>query len=538
MPTLDWIGKKAVLNHHRQVPYHLLKADPKLSAGDADSGNLVVQGDNLLALKALLPRYAGQVKCIYIDPPYNTGNENWVYNDAVNSPEMRRWLGKVVGAEAEDLSRHDKWLCMMYPRLCLLKDFLREDGAIFVSIDDNEVHTLRMLMDEVFGPRNFVSTIVWQKIYTIKNSAKYLSEMHDYVVLYARQKDKWKRNLRPRDDSTDADYSNPDGDPNGSWISHALQSRNFYSKGEYSIKCPSGRLIEGPPPGTYWRMSEKRFWQEDEKGKVWWGKEQNSFPRIKEYLNEAKSGVVPATWWVYQYAGTNSGAKVNLRRVIGDQEMFVTPKPVELVRRILELATDRDSLVLDSFAGSGTTGHAVLEQNQADGGERKFILAEIERDVASRITCPRLKRAAEGYSYETSRGKRVDVAPLGQGFQYCVLGDPLFDADGNIRASVRFPDLAAHVFFTETGSPIPKRGNGRSPLLGIHQGTAVHLLFNGVLGDKRPNGGNVLTSATLRSLPAHDGPRIVYGEGCRLGPARLKREGIVFKQVPYEIKVS
>ena len=168
MPSLNWIGKEAVVNHHRQVPYHLLRCDNSLSCGDADSGNLLVEGDNLLALKALLPYYAGQVKCIYIDPPYNTGNENWVYNDNVNSPEIRKWLGKVVGAEAEDLSHHDKWLCMMYPRLALFKDFLREDGAIFISIDDNEVHNMRLLMDEIFGARNFVATIIWQNIYTVQ----------------------------------------------------------------------------------------------------------------------------------------------------------------------------------------------------------------------------------------------------------------------------------------------------------------------------------------------------------------------------------
>lgn len=187
MPTLDWIGKKAVLNHHREVPYHLLRGDKKLSVGDVGSGNLLVEGDNLVALKALLPYYAGQVKCIYIDPPYNTGNENWVYNDAVNSREIRKWLGKVVGAEAEDLSRHDKWLCMMYPRLRLLREFLRNDGAIFISIADHEFHNLRLLMDEIFGPQNFVSAIIWQKVYSPKNSAQFFSEDHDYIVATARE---------------------------------------------------------------------------------------------------------------------------------------------------------------------------------------------------------------------------------------------------------------------------------------------------------------------------------------------------------------
>ena len=247
MPTLNWIGKDAVVKHHKEVPFRLLEPVPAFACGDGegrDSGNLIVQGDNLHALKALLPRYAGQVKCIYIDPPYNTGNEGWVYNDNVNSPEIRRWLGEVVGKEGETLDRHDRWLCMMYPRLVLLRQFLRDDGAIFISLDDNEVGPLRLLLDEVFGSKNFVTTIAWQKIFTIKNSAKHFSEMHDYVVVYSKKKDIWKRNLLPRSSSAEDDYSNPDNDDRGDWTSNALQSRNYYSKGTYAITCPGGRVID------------------------------------------------------------------------------------------------------------------------------------------------------------------------------------------------------------------------------------------------------------------------------------------------------
>jgi len=213
MPTLNWIGRKAVENHHRQVPFHLLKDVPELSVGDPGAGNLLVEGDNLLALKALLPYYGGQVKCIYIDPPYNTGNEGWIYNDNVNSPEMREWLGRVVGKESDDLTRHDKWLCMMYPRLVLLREMLREDGAIFVSLDDNEIQHLRLVMDEVFGETNFVTTVIWEKNYAPKASAKYLSENHDYVVIYAKAKAQWARNLLPRSEKQDKAYKNPDNDP-------------------------------------------------------------------------------------------------------------------------------------------------------------------------------------------------------------------------------------------------------------------------------------------------------------------------------------
>ena len=533
MPTLDWIGKKAVINHHHEVPFHLLTEAPDFSVGDAGSGNLLVEGDNLVALKALLPYYAGQVKCIYIDPPYNTGNENWTYNDNVNSLEIRQWLGKVVGGETEDLSRHDKWLCMMYPRLSLLREVLREDGVIFISIDDNEFQNLRAIMDEIFGANNFVGTIIWQKIYTVKNSAKYLSEMHDYVVLYAKTKAKWKRNLRPRDETTDEDYDNPDNDPNGPWISHALQSRNPYSKGVYSIKSPGGRLIEGPPPGTYWRVSEPNFWKLDKQGRVWWGKDKNGIPRIKDYLKDAKAGVVPTTFWSHKFAGTNSGAKTYLRQIMGDQQMFITPKPIELVQRILELASDRDSLILDSFAGSGTTGHGVMQLNKEDGGSRRFILVEMEENICRNVTAERLKKVCNGYV----KTNEETVEGLGGGFRYCKLGTPCFDEYGRINPEVTFSDLGRHVFFTETGQPVPKPAKSNNPLIGVYKDTAIYLLYNGILKDKQTNGGNVLTQAVFDKLPRHDGPKVIYGTACRFSPGRLKRENIIFKQIPYEIRV-
>jgi adenine-specific DNA-methyltransferase len=401
MPTLNWIGKAAVVEHHKDLPLRLLETDLSLSCGPADSGNLIVQGDNLHALQALLPRYAGEVRCIYIDPPYNTGNEAWVYNDNVNSPEIRRWLGEVVGEEGETLDRHDRWLSMMYPRLALLKQFLRDDGAIFISIDDNEVANLRLLMDEIFGGNNFIATIAWQKIFTLKNSARHFSEMHDWLVIYAKRKDEWRRNLLPRSASAQGDYSNPDDDPRGVWTSNALQSRNYYSKGTYSITCPGGRLIEGPPRGTYWRMEATRLWELDRDNRVWWGKSRNNSPRIKKFLDEAKEGVVPCTWWEHRFAGTNSGAKTELRAILGeqDQDLFNTPKPWQLIQRILQVATDKDSLILDSFSGSGSTAHAVLKQNAADGGRRRFILVEMDEAVARGVSANRVRKVIEGYRF-------------------------------------------------------------------------------------------------------------------------------------------
>ncbi len=541
MPTLDWIGRKAVLNHHREVPYHLLRCDRSLSAGDPDSENLLVQGDNLIALKALLPYYAGKVKCIYIDPPYNTGNENWVYNDAVNSPEIRSWLGKVVGAEAEDLSRHDKWLCMMYPRLALLRDFLTEDGAVFISIDDNEVHSLRMLMDEVFGARNFVAAVIWQKVYSPKNSAKHFSEDHDYVVVYARNAETWRPKLVSRTNKQDKAYKNPDNDPRGLWKPSGLDARNPYSRGTYSITCPSGRTIAGPPRGAYWRVSEDKFRELDADKRIWWGKRGDSIPQLKRFLSEVKQGIVPQTLWTYQEVGHTQEAKKELVAICDFEDsasVFITPKPVRLIRRILEIATDKDSLVLDSFAGSGTTGHAVLDLDKADGGNRRFILVEMDENICRNVAAQRLSRVAKGYTNRKVEGKPVEVPGLGGGFRFCTLSEPLFDESGTIRETVTFPDLAAHVFFVEMGAPIPKRATAKTPLLGTHNGAAVYLLYNGILGDQAPRGGNVLTREVLAELPPHDGAKVVYGTGCLLSPQRLKREGITFRQIPYEVKVN
>ena len=532
MPNLDWIGKKAVVNHHREVPFHLLTCIDDLSAGDPGSGNLLVQGDNLIALKALLPYYAGQVKCIYIDPPYNTGNENWVYNDNVNGPEMREWLGRAVGKEAEDLSRHDKWLCMMYPRLALLREFLRDDGAIFVSIDDNEVQALRYMMDEIFGPHNYVSTVIWQKVYSPKSSARHFSEDHDYIVVYAKKGEVWRPLLVPRTEEQDKRYKNPDNEPRGPWKTSDLSARNAYSLGIYSITGPTGRIISGPPKGMYWRVSEEKFHQMDNDNRIWWGKNGDSIPQIKRFLSEVKQGVVPQTLWPYHDVGHTQEAKKELLAICDFEDsasVFITPKPLRLLRRIIQIAADKDSLILDSFAGSGTTGHAVLAQNAADGGSRRFILVEMENHICRNITAQRLTRVVSGHG---------TVPALRGGFRYCELGEALFDDRGNIRATVPFADLARHVYFTETGAPLPTVDTPESPLLGVHHGTAVYLLYNGILKDKSLHGGNVLTKALLSQLPRHGGPKVIYGAACKLGAEQRRREGIVFKQLPYKLRTG
>jgi len=534
MPTLNWIGKEAVVKHHKEVPFRLLEPVPERSCGEVESGNLIVQGDNLHALKALLPRYASQVKCIYIDPPYNTGNEGWVYNDNVNSPEIRRWLGEVVGKEGETLDRHDRWLCMMYPRLVLLKQFLREDGAIFVSIDDNEVATLRLLMDEIFGARNFVATVLWQKVYSPKNSARHLSEDHDYMVIYAAKADIWKPNLLDRTEAQDAAYKNPDNDPRGPWKTSDLSARNYYSDGTYSVTTPSGRFIEAPPKGRYWTVSKDRFNELDRDNRIWWGKNGDAIPQLKRFISDVKDGRVPQTMWFYGEVGHTQEAKKELLELVDfdtSDDVFITPKPTRLIQRILQIATDKDSLILDSFAGSGTTGHAVLKQNTEDGGNRRFILVEMDEGIARNVTAERVKRIASGYV--SVKGNRVEG--LGGGFQFCRLSaEPLFAAEGQIRPDVTYAELAEFVWFAETGSGYA--GQADSPLLGVHEGRAVYLLYNGILKDKSVAGGNVLTGPVFDLLPRFDGPKVIYAAANRMG-ARTMREDIVFKQTPYALEV-
>ena len=561
MPTLDWIGKKAVLNHHRQVQYRLLRCDRKLSAGDPDAGNLLVQGDNLEALKALLPYYAGKVKCIYIDPPYNTGNEKWVYNDAVNSPEMRNWLGKVVGAEAEDLSRHDKWLCMMHPRLALLRKFLRQDGVIFLSIDDNEIGHLRLLLDELFGPRNRVGTVVWKNA-TDNNPTRIVPE-HEYVLCYARNIEKaptvWKAGTvavkaKLIEVGTDFCQRYPNAKERQKqytkWFREnrgelwPFQDYKFIDDGgvytgmrsvhnpgkegyRYDVLHPvTKRACREPLMG--YRFPEETMRQLLAKNRILFGKDETKLAELKVYAQDYRAKL-SSVFELDGRRGTNE-----IKAVFPESKRaFNFPKASGLIEELLAFTTADKDVILDSFAGSGTTGQAVLALNRSDGGSRRFVLVEMGEDIAPGITAERLRRIIQGHG--------ENVPPLGGGFRYCKLGEPLFDERGNIRESVRFPELAAHVFFTETGAPIPKRATGKTPLLGVHGGKAVYLLFNGVMGDKRPSGGNVLTHDVAQDLPAHSagkGPRVVYGEACRLGQKSLDHYGITFRQIPFELKVD
>lgn len=534
MPTLNWIGKEAVITHHKDVPYRLLEPIPELCCAAANGGgseqdNLIVQGDNLHALKALLPRYAGQVKCIYIDPPYNTGNEGWVYNDNVNSPEIRRWLGEVVGKEGETLDRHDRWLCMMYPRLVLLRQFLRDDGAIFVSIDDNEVAGLRLLMDEIFEARNFMSQFVWKaRQYLDSRSLTGISNDHEYVLAYSRTPNGCRFKGQARDETK---YSNPDGDSRGAWMSRSilgLANAKDRPNLHYELEDPSTGLRYPCPENTGWRYSRDTMAEKLAQGRILFPKKSSGRPREKVFLKELQSSAAgfPS---VIDGVFTADGSQA-VREIFGRQN-FAFPKAPGLVQRLIAQVAAPDSIILDSFAGSGTTAHAVMNQNAEDGGNRRFILIEMDEDIASSVTAERVRRVAKGYQ----NAKGETIAGFGGGFQFCRLSkDPLFDASGAVRADVHFGELAEFVWFCETGTGYPRR-RVRSPLLGTHDGRAIYLLYNGILKDKSPDGGNVLTVATLALLPKHEGPRVIYAAACRLGAARLQREGIVFRQTPYTI---
>ena len=552
MPTLNWIGKEAVIKHHKEVPFRLVEPVEELSCGEADSGNLIVQGDNLLALKALLPRYAGQVKCIYIDPPYNTGNEGWVYNDNVNSPEIRKWLGEVVGKEGETLDRHDRWLCMMYPRLVLLKQFLREDGAIFVSIDDNEVATLRLLMDEIFGQSNFMSQLVWKaRQFLDSRSLTGVSNDHEYILVYSCVPNGCKFAGQGRDESK---YSNPDSDRRGDWMSRSilgLANAKERPNLHYELEDPKTGLRYPCPENTGWRYSRETMSEKLAQGRILFPKKPSGRPREKVFLNELKTsgGGFPS---VIDGVFTADGS-ASVRDVFGVQN-FAFPKAPDLVQRLIAQVANKNSLILDSFAGSGTTGHAVLKQNAEDGGNRRFILVEMDKGIAKSVTAERVRRVSEGYT--NAKGKEVEG--LGGGFQFCCLSDePLFKADGPIRPDVTFVQLAEFVWFMETGTglaqsailpsppaPLPG-GEGRTaatPFLGMYKDRAVFLLYNGILKDKSDLGGNVLNNRTLEvlheALPEFDGPRVIYGARSRFDKQKLARLGITFHQLPYELAVK
>ena len=579
MPTLDWLNRATAFSTASEVPYRLLDTVSTHGAAAAAQGNLLIQGDNLEALKALLPFYRGRVKCIFIDPPYNTQSAFEHYDDNLE---------------------HSQWLSMMLPRLQLLRELLSEDGSIWVTIDDNEGHYLKVLMDEVFGRRNFVANVFWQKTHTRENRTD-ISAVHDHLLVVAKSRDGWKevRNMLPSSDEQLERFINPDNDPRGAWASlpaHAKAEKGRREAQFFTVTTPSGRKID-PPPGRCWLYTEPRFMEMVQDGRIWFGESGNNAPRVKKFLTEVQAGLVPSTLWLHQEVGTNGNAKAELVALFPGETPFSTPKPEALLQRILHIATNHGDLVLDSFLGSGTTAAVAHKMG------RRWIGIEMGEHAATHCL-PRLQKVIAGEPGGISAAVGWQG---GGGFRFQRLGAPIFDATGAIHPEVRFATLAAFVWQQETGqtwdaaqgqagtpwlgthsvfesvqrltdggggaislesdaagphpNPPPERegentgsaapdlllpplgegGDGGQPLL--RSRTAYYLLFNGILGDKRPASGNVLTRAVLDALlalhastPHPDAPLVVYGEANRLGPETLARTRITFKHIPYDVK--
>lgn len=502
MPILHWLDRDRHVRQAEDVPYRLLEADDALAVGDPDTPNMLVQGDNLDALKALLPYYAGRVKCVFIDPPYNTKSAFEHYDDNLE---------------------HSQWLAMMYPRLVLLRDLLAENGSIWITIDDNEAHYLKVICDEIFGRSRFVTAIPWESRYSRSNDAVF-SLSHNYVFVYATDPDVWKniRNRLPRTEEQAKQYKNPDKDPNGPWRAIPWDAPNIRENLSYPIKTPTGR-VRHPPPGRHWSRTEIQWLDIVAAGLAYFGKSGDGAPSFKQYLKDSPP-IVPNTWWSHEDAGHTDEAKKEITNLFHSENTFATPKPERLIERILHIATNPGDLVLDSFLGSGTTAAVAHKMG------RRYIGIEMGEHAVTHCA-PRLRKVVEGEQGGVSQAVGWTG---GGGFRFYRLGPPIFDAEGRINPEIRFAQLAAHVWFCETRTAL--RTKKRVPLLGRHDGTAIYLLYNGVLGDRRPDGGNVLTGPVLNELPAHDGPKVIYGEACRIGPARLKNLGITFKQTPYDVK--
>ncbi len=547
MPTLHWIGKEKVINHHLDVPYRVLEHsygfdNGKQTDNETNSGNKIIHGDNLEALKSLLPEYEGRIKCIYIDPPYNTGNEGWVYNDNVNDPKIKKWLGQVVGKESEDLSRHDKWLCMMYPRLKLLHKLLSDDGAIFMSIDDNEQANLKLICDEIFGGGNFINNIIWQKKYSPQNDAKYFSDMHDFIICYSKDKQNWKRNLLARTEEQNKRYKNPDNDARGPWKSSDFSVKTYSKEYDYPIVTPSGRTVN-PPNGRSWNTSKENFDVLIKDNRIWFGKNGDNVPSVKKFITEVKDGAVPITIWFRDEVGDNQEARQILKNIFPDSQFpFDTPKPSRLIEKILQISTNKDDIILDSFAGSGTTAHAVLNLNKQDGGNRKFICIEME-DYAETITAERVKRVINGYA---------DKEGTGGSFDFYELGQPMFLEDGNLNELVGEEKIRNYVFYTETKQPLFAFGftglmdnqdsikpstNLKNPntdkrdnqyFLGKYNDTGYYFFYE-------QDGITTLDHAFLSTMKTKAEQYVIYADNCLLTRDYMFKHNIIFKKIPRDI---
>ena len=580
MPTLEWIGKSKVINHHQEVPFRVLERKYSFDENgehseDNGSENMIIRGDNLEALKALLPRYEGRIKCIYIDPPYNTGNEGWVYNDNVNDPKIKKWLGEVVGKEGEDLTRHDKWLCMMYPRLKLLQKLLAEDGVIFISIDDTEYANLKLVCDEIFGSNCFVSNISWQRTYSTRNDSKGIVSEVEHILVCSKQSG-WMPNKLPRTAEMDARFKNPDNDIVPWTSSDAFAPDAVMHQGMvYAIQHPfTGQLIY-PTNGRHWRyqqdemlrqMSEwceyelRDLHDEEERAKccdisanqvrqnvcaiVLKNSLEESAAKAREIYKRGQwpkfyftsggkggirrktylenvSGTPPTNLWEYADVGHTDEASKEIKAIFNGKSTFDTPKPRRLVEFVLKIAGNENTLILDSFAGSGTTAHAVLNANKADSGNRHFILIEM-MDYADSITAERVKRVIKGYG----EGKNA-VDGTGGNFSFYDLGEPLLVGDC-LNEAVAPEKIREYIWFMETKQPYAPPSGGNPYYLGKHNSTGYYFYYE-------PQRVTVLDYAFLSTITEKADGTVIYADRCSISEDKLAKMGVTFKKIPRDI---
>lgn len=456
---------------------------------------------------------------IILNPPYNTGNEGWVYNDNVNDPRIQKWLGEVVGKEGEDLSRHDKWLCMMYPRLRLLQKLLADDGAIFISIDDMEIANLKLICNEIFGQNNHVATIIWQKRYS-PDVRTAISDAHEFILCYAKQPDLFKerRHMMPLTDAQTKQFSNPDHDPRGPWKAADFTAPGYRPNQMYEIKLPSGRTVT-PPNGRCWRVTKQGFDQFASDNRMIYGNNGDGAPAVKRFLSEMP-GMVPWTWWSHEESGHSQEGNKLLTSIF-QKVVFEYPKPVRLIERILQIASDPDSIILDSFAGSGTTAHAVLKANQADGGHRKFILVEMG-DYADSITAERVKRVIAGYGEGRSA-----VAGLPGDFSFYELGPTLMNGDV-LNEEVPTAKIREYVYYSETRQPLPPVSYEEPFFLGKHAGCAFYFYYE-------KNSLTTLNHAFLHTVKTSAEAYVIYADLCMLSEGEMEKHHITFKKIPRDI---
>lgn len=601
MPELYFKGKEFVYNHHLTVPFRPLVPDAKKSCGD-DPENLIIQGDNLHALKSLLPRYAGKVDLVFIDPPYNTGNEGWAYNDNVNSPLIKEWLsGNPVNGE--DMLRHDKWLCMMWPRLKLLHELLSERGSIWITLDDNEQHHARAMLDEVFGEQNFVANIAWHARESVQNDTDISTNNLNHIIVYAKNRRKTDRRLKEKNAATwftlesfvvrplgidEGRYSNPDDDPRGDWKADPFDAPNVRENLDYEIENPNTGVKYRPPAGRHWRTEESKYKALLKDGRIVFGKTGEARPQLKVFAKEREDfGEVETTWWDGP-ATTTDGVK-ELDRIIPGHE-FDNPKPSQLLKKIIHHATDKEALILDSFAGSGTTAHAVLAQNAKDGGNRKFVLVECE-SYADTLTAERVRRVINGYKYTGTQreellrqkltfsqlkkahqlleqvalveqqnegrfdkvkatvkdgelivtGEKVVAKKtdgLGGGFTYCTLGDKLELDD--LLTGKSLPSFAAfggYLFHTATGQPLdPAKVREADGYLGESAQYHVWLVYRAELDYlKSREAALTLSLAETIAATAKDKPHLVFAPARFVPQKKLLELGVEHAPLPYAL---